>query len=191
MDSAERTVAFARRHRDHLVAFDLAGDEKAYPPSLYVDLVAELAGSGLKLTTHYGESGPAEFPREAVEALGSMRLGHGVSVADDPEVVALVRERGVTLEMCPTSNRRTRAVADLADHPARRLLDQDVSVTINTDNPGLFAIDLTNELEVCVDVLGFSDDDLRRVTANALDASFVDDAAKDDVRRRHFGWVDG
>ena len=63
-------------------------------------------------------------------------------------------------------------------------------MTINTDNPGLFAIDLTNELEVCVDVLGFSDDDLRRVTANALDASFVDDAAKDDVRRRHFGWAE-
>ncbi|HKI29456.1 MAG TPA: adenosine deaminase, partial [Actinomycetota bacterium] len=95
-----------------------------------------------------------------------------------------------TLEMCPTSNHRTGAVAHLADHPARRLLDQDVSVTINTDNPGLFAIALTDELEICVKVLGFSDDDVRRVTANALDASFVDDAAKDDVRRRHFGWVD-
>jgi adenosine deaminase len=188
--SAERTAAFALRHLDHLVAFDLAGDEQAYPPSLYVDVVAELAGSGLGLTTHYGESGGPAFPREAVEVLGSMRLGHGVSVAADPEVTAIVRERGVTLEMCPTSNRRTGAVAHLADHPARRLLDQDVSVTINTDNPGLFAIDLTNELEVCVDVLGFSDDDVRRVTANALDASFVDDAAKDDVRRRHFGWVD-
>jgi adenosine deaminase len=189
MGSAERTAAFALRHRDHLVAFDLAGDEQAYPPSLYVDVVAGLADSGLKLTTHYGESGGPAFPREAVEVLGSMRLGHGVSVAADPEVTAIVRERGVTLEMCPTSNRRTGAVAHLADHPARRLLDQDVSVTINTDNPGLFAIDLTNELEVCVDALGFSDDDVRRVTANALDASFVDDAAKDDVRRRHFGWV--
>jgi adenosine deaminase len=188
--SAERTAAFALRHRDHLVAFDLAGDEQAYPPSLYVDVVAELAGSGLRLTTHYGESGGPAFPREAVEVLGSMRLGHGVSVAADPEVTAIVRERGVTLEMCPTSNRRTGAVAHLADHPARRLLDQDVSVTINTDNPGLFAIALTDELEICVKVLGFSDDDVRRVTANALDASFVDDAAKDDVRRRHFGWVD-
>jgi adenosine deaminase len=190
MASAERTAAFALRHRDHLVGFDLAGDEKPYPPSLYADVVAGLEGSGLKLTTHYGESGPSEFPREAVEALGSLRLGHGVSVAEDPEVVALVRERGVALEMCPTSNRRTHAVADLADHPARRLLDQDVSVTINTDNPGLFAIDLTHELQVCVDVLGFSDDDLRRVTANALDASFVGSAAKADVRERHFGWVD-
>jgi adenosine deaminase len=84
IDSAERTMAFALRHLDHLVAFDLAGDEQAYPPSLYVDVVAELAGSGLKLTTHYGESGGAAFPREAVEVLGSLRLGHGVSVAADP-----------------------------------------------------------------------------------------------------------
>lgn len=188
--SAERTVAFAIRHREHLVAFDLAGDERAYPPSLYRDVVAELAGSGLKLTTHYGESGGPMFPREAVEVLGSMRLGHGVSVAEDPEVVALVRDRGVALEMCPTSNRRTHAVGEIGRHPARRLLDQDVAVTINTDNPGLFAVDLTGELEVCRAALGFTDDDVRRVTANALDASFVDEAAKADVRRRHFGWVD-
>ena len=72
----------------------------------------------------------------------------------------------------------------------RRLLDQDVSVTINTDNPGLFAVDLTHELQVCVDRLGFSDDDLRRVTANAIDASFVADERKADVRRRHLAWVD-
>jgi adenosine deaminase len=190
LDSAERTAEFAWRHRDRLVAFDLAGDERAYPPSLYTEVVAGLRGSGLHLTTHYGESGGAEFPREAVEALNSERLGHGVSVAEDPSVVALVRERDVTLEMCPTSNRRTGAISDLAEHPARRLLDQDVSVTINTDNPGLFAVDLTNELEVCVERLGFSEDDLRRVTANAIDASFVEDETKADVRRRHFGWVD-
>jgi adenosine deaminase len=187
--SAERTAAFAVRNREHLVAFDLAGDERSYPPSLYADVVSGLAGSGLKLTTHYGESGGPAFPREAVEVLGSMRLGHGVSVAQDPEVTAIVRERGVTLEMCPTSNRRTGAVDDLADHPARRLLDQDVSVTINTDNPGLFDVDLTHELEVCRDRLGFDDDDLRRVTANAIEASFVDEAAKTEARRRHFGWI--
>ena len=190
LESAEATAEFAWRHRDRLVAFDLAGHEQAYPPSLYTEIVAGLRGSGLHLTTHYGESGGAEFPREAVEALHTERLGHGVSVADDPGVVALVRERDVTLEMCPTSNRRTFAVSDLAEHPARRLLDQDVSVTINTDNPGLFAVDLTNELEVCIERLGFSDDDLRRVTSNAIDASFVDEQTKAEVRRRHFGWVD-
>ena len=191
IDSVERTVRFAVEHRDEFLAFDLAGDERRFPPSLYRDVVAELEGSGLKLTTHYGESGGPEFPREAVEALGSLRLGHGVSVAADPTVTALVRERGVTLEMCPTSNRRTEAVTTIEAHPARRLLDQGVSVTINTDNPGLFAIDLTHELEVCRERLGFSDDDLRAVTANAIDASFVDVATKADVRERHFDWIGG
>ena len=188
--SAERTMDFALRYRDRLVAFDLAGDERAYPPSLYTDVIARLDGSGLKLTAHYGESGGPPFPREAVEALGSLRLGHGVSVAWDPEVTALIRERHVTLEMCPTSNHRTKAVAAIEQHPALALLHQDVAVTINTDNPGLFAIDLTHELEACRDRLGFTDDDLRRVTVNALEASFVDDAVKAAVRARHFGWVD-
>jgi adenosine deaminase len=189
IESAERTMDFALRHRERLVAFDLAGDERAYPPSLYADVIARLDSSGLKLTTHYGESGGPAFPREAVEALGSLRLGHGVSVAWDPEVTALIRERHVALEMCPTSNHRTRAVATLEDHPALQLLQQDVAVTINTDNPGLFALDLTHELEACRDRLGFNDDDLRRVTANAIDASFVEGAVKADVRSRHFGWI--
>jgi adenosine deaminase len=187
MESAERTVRFALDHRDELVGFDLADEEQSYPPSVFVDVLAPLAEAGIPLTAHYGESTGPQFPREAIEALGVRRLGHGVGVASDPEVVAIARERGVTLEMCPTSNWRTNAVARLADHPARRLLDEGVSVTINTDDPGLFAIDLTHELEVCRNDLGFSDDELRRVTENALDASFVDEAAKADVRRRHFG----
>jgi adenosine deaminase len=185
MGSAERTVAFALRHRELLVGFDLADEERSYPPSMFVDVLAPLADAGLPLTAHYGESTGPMFPREAIEALGVRRLGHGVSVADDPEVIALARDRGVTLEMCPTSNHRTGAVARLADHPARRLLDQGVLVTINSDDPGLFGITLSHELEVCRDDLGFTDDELRRVTEIAIDASFVDDTAKDVVRRRH------
>jgi adenosine deaminase len=191
LGSAERTMDFALRHRDRLVAFDFAGDERAYPPSLYADVIGRLDGSGLKLTTHYGESGGPPFPREAVEALGSARLGHGVSVAWDPEVTAVIRERRVALEMCPTSNHRTKAVPTIEQHPALLLLQQDVAVTINTDNPGLFAIDLTHELEVCRDRLGFSDDDLRRVTSNAIEASFVDGTVKARVRSRHFDWLEG
>jgi adenosine deaminase len=190
LDSAERTVAFALRHADEgVVAFDLAGDERAYPPSMYVDVVAPVHDARMHLTTHYGESTGPQFPREAIEALATQRLGHGVGVAGDPEVVALARERNVTLEMCPTSNHRTNAVKRLSEHPAGRLLGEDVRVTINTDNPGLFAIDLTNELEVCVRDLGLSDDDLRRVTRNAIEASFVDEDRKRNVVARHFAWV--
>jgi adenosine deaminase len=189
LESAERTVAFALRHREDLVGFDLADEERSYPPSMFVDVLAPLADAGLPLTAHYGESTGAPFPREAIEALGVRRLGHGVSVAADPEVTALARDRGVALEMCPTSNHRTHAVVRLANHPARRLLDQGVLVTINTDDPGLFGIDLTHELDLCRTELGFTDDELRRVTDDAIRASFVDEAAKADVRRRHFDWV--
>jgi adenosine deaminase len=190
IESADRTMDFALRHRDRLVAFDLAGDEQAYPPSLYKDVIERLEGSGLQLTTHYGESGGPPFPREAVEALGTLRLGHGVSVAWDPEVTALIRDRHVALEMCPTSNHRTKAVPTIEQHPALQLLQQDVVVTINTDNPELFAIDLTHELEVSRGRLGFTEEDLRLVTSNAIDASFVDDSTKRDVLSRHFGWLD-
>jgi adenosine deaminase len=190
MESAERTVEFALKHREDLVGFDLADEERSYPPSMFADVLAPLADAGLALTAHYGEAAGPQFPREAIESLGVRRLGHGVSVAQDPQVTALARERHVALEMCPTSNHRTRAVARLADHPARRMLDEGLRVTINTDDPGLFGIDLTHELEACRAELGFADDELRRVTENAIVASFVDDAAKADVRSRHFGWLE-
>jgi adenosine deaminase len=190
MQSAERTVEFAVRNRDRLVGFDLAGDERPYPPSMYVDVLEPVVKAGLPITAHYGESGGPQFPREAIEALGAVRLGHGISVADDPEVTALARDEGVTLEMCPTSNVRTHGVARVEEHPARRLLDEGVRVTINTDNPGLFDVDLTHELEACRSALRFTDEDFTRITRNALDASFIDESVKTDVRRRHFASLD-
>jgi adenosine deaminase len=190
MDSGHRTVSFARRHREHLVGFDIAGDEMAYPPELYVELVGTVHDLGLPVTVHYGESGPPSYARDAIEHLRPLRLGHGVSVGFDAEVTALAKDRRIGLDMCPTSNLRTRAVVSLADHPARRLLREGLLVTINTDDPGLFGIDLTHEYEVARDGLGFEPEDLRRATANALETSFLPRDVKDDVRRRHFGWLD-
>ncbi|HEX9122627.1 MAG TPA: adenosine deaminase [Actinomycetota bacterium] len=190
MGSARRTVAFALRHREHLVGFDLADDEANHPPAMYVEVLAPLRDAGLPLTAHYGEAAGPEYPRAAVELLGVRRLGHGVSVASDPVVTALVIDRGVALEMCPTSNHRTNAVPSLQEHPALRLLHQGVRVTLNTDDPGLFGIDLTHELEIATGILGFGSSDLRRVTEHALEASFLDPRVKADVRRRHLAWLE-
>ncbi len=187
--SARRTVEWAVRHAGDLVGFDIAGPELGYPPALYSNLVRPIHEAGLGLTTHYGESGPAEYPLAAMEALRTSRLGHGVSVAHDANVEAIAIERGVALEMCPTSNVRTRAVPRVEEHPARRLLRQGAKVTINTDNPGLFGIRLTHELELARDRIGFDYEDLRRATGNALEASFLPEQVKDGVRARHFGWV--
>jgi adenosine deaminase len=190
MGSAERTVAFALRHREELAGFDLADDEVNYPPGMFVEVLRPLRDAGIPLTAHYGEAGGPEYPRDAVLALGARRLGHGVSVARDPAVTELVIERGVALEMCPTSNERTNAVPSLAEHPALRLMREGARVTINTDDPGLFAIDLTNELTVARDLIGFDERDLRRATVNGIDASFLPVEVRAEVRRRHFGWLE-
>lgn len=189
MESAEATVAFALRHRDRLVGFDVAGSELGFPASTYPDVLAPLHDSGLGLTVHYGESGPPEYPREAVEVLRPTRLGHGLSVAWDPAVTELVIGRGVTLEMCPTSNWLTQGVRRVSDHPARRLLHEGVAVTLNTDDPGIMGIDLTHELEAARDQLSFAWDDLRRVTVNALNATFLPPQVVQTVRAEHFAWV--
>ena len=189
IDSAKRTVEFTLRHREHLVGFDIAGPELGYPPATYADVLKPIRDGGIPLTTHYGESGPPEYPREAIEALGTMRLGHGVSVALDPTVTELAIERGVTLEMCPTSNWLTQAVPTMADHPARRLLREGARVTINTDNPGLFALDLTHELEVARDEIGFTEGDLRAATRNAVEASFLPEEVKAEALAGPFAWV--
>ena len=189
IESARRTVDFAIRNVDQLVGFDIAGSEVGYPPAMYAQVMAPLRETGLGLTTHYGESGGPEYPREAVEALRPSRLGHGLSVARDPSVVDLVLEHGVTLEMCPTSNVLTRGVARAEDHPARQLLGRGVRVTINSDDPGLMGIDLTHEWEVTRRALGFTEDDFAAATRNAIEACFLPGPEKARVVEQHFGWV--
>jgi adenosine deaminase len=189
MESAVRTVEFALRHREHLVGFDLADDELAWPAREFVEVLRPLREAAFPLTAHYGESGGPEYPKEAIELLGVSRLGHGVSVAWSPEVTKLAIERGIVIEACPTSNARTRAVPSIEEHPARRLLHGGVRVTINTDDPGLFGIDLTHELDVARRDLGFDEEDIRDVTDNAIAASFLPEGVKTNVRQRHFGWL--
>jgi adenosine deaminase len=189
LESGLRTVEFAMRHREELVGFDIAGPELEYPPHLYADLVPPIHDAGLGLTVHYGESGPASYVREAVELLGPSRIGHGLSIAQDASVTRFVIERGVTLEMCPTSNWLTHGVETVADHPIRRLLHEGAKVTLNSDDPGLFGIDLTHEWQVARDELGFTGEDFRRVTSNALEASFLPEAVKHTLRLTRFGWT--
>ncbi|MBI4259275.1 MAG: adenosine deaminase, partial [Actinobacteria bacterium] len=124
-----------------------------------------------------------------VELLLTERLGHGLSVSRDPAVTDLVIERGVALEMCPTSNWLTHGVAAVAEHPVRELLRQGARATLNTDDPSLFGIDLTHEYEAARDEIGFADDDFRAAVRNSLEASFLPPDVKEDVRTRHFAWA--
>ncbi|HEX4923962.1 MAG TPA: adenosine deaminase [Bdellovibrionales bacterium] len=176
MDECESVANFIIDNRDTFLAIDLAGDEAGYPCKTFAPLFMKAKKAGLRVTVHSGEAdqpGAAEFVRDAIECLGAERIGHGVQIYRDPKMIEFVKSEKVVLELCPTSNWLTNAVKNLGAHPIRFLGDQGVAVTVNSDDPGLFGIDLTNEYHVLHNELGFSVDELRKLADEAARHSFI------------------
>ena len=137
-----------------IVGVDLAGNENQFPAAPFAGLFREARQSGLHVTLHAGEWGGAENVREAIEVVGAERIGHGVRVMDDPSVVALAKERGTVFEVCITSNYQTGVVPSIDEHPLPRMVDAGLIVTINTDDPGISRISLTDEYRVALETMG-------------------------------------
>ncbi len=178
-EEAERLVTDAAACRDcGVVGIDLAGDEENYPPALFVAAINRARDAGLGITVHAGEfTGPAGI-WTAVYQLGASRIGHGIRAVDDPVLLDRLRDRGVTLEICPTSNVRLGLVPAMAAHPVRRLLDHGVPVTVNSDDPVLLGTSLTRELAVVARAHRLGPDDLIRLMAAAARAAFLPDDAR-------------
>ena len=164
----------AIRFRDRgIVALDLAGDEANFPGELFVDHFRKAREAGLHVIAHAGEAAGAESVRQAVLGLGAERIGHGVRSIEDPEVMDLLLERGIPLEVCPTSNVQTSTVPDYASHPLPALLARGLAVTLNTDDPSISGIDLAHEHRIAKEELGLTEDDLRKMQENAVAAAFL------------------
>jgi adenosine deaminase len=158
-----------------LVGIDLAGQEEGYSARPFKALFDRAQAAGLHLTVHAGEWQGAENVREAIEVLGAERIGHGVRCVEDSQVIQLVRERGITLEVCPTSNMQSGVVASLDQHPLIDLSYLGVNTTINTDDPALSGISLTDELVLAHVGLGIPLDKIRHNILNAARAAFLPD----------------
>jgi adenosine deaminase len=172
----------AIRGRDRgIVALDLAGDEAGFPGELFVDHFRKAREAGLRLVAHAGEAAGAESVRQAVLGLGAERIGHGVRSIEDPEVLDLLAERGIPLEVCPTSNVQTSTVPDYASHPLPALLARGLAVTLNTDDPSISGIDLAHEYRIAQEELGLSEDDLRKMQENAVAAAFLSKEEREDL----------
>src|SRR4029077_4373604 len=115
------------------------------PAELFTELYRQARDLGLHLTAHAGETVGPESIRSAVQLLGAERIGHGLTAARDPEVMALLRERQIPLEVCPTSNVATGVLSRLEDHPLPRFLDTGLVVTLNSDDPAMFGTSLERE----------------------------------------------
>ena len=161
--------------RPGVVGLDLAGGPSpAHDFSMldYAGAFSQAAAAGLGRTVHAGEGRPPEEIRVAIEHLSAQRIGHGTTLLDDPEVVALVRDHGVTIEACVTSNLHTGAISSPADHPLPRWLGQGISVCICTDNTLLSAVDAQEEHRRALSIPGMNHQRLQQAISCGHAAAF-------------------
>jgi adenosine deaminase len=171
--------------RDKGVAgFDIAGPEKGFPPTRFLDAFEYLAGENLRFTIHAGEGFGLPSIWEAVHPCGADRLGHGVRIVDDITVgrdgsvelgrlAAYVRDRRIPLELCPTSNVQTGAVGSIGEHPFGLLASLGFRVTINTDNRLMSDTSMTKETALLAEAFGYGWDELERFAVNAMKSAFL------------------
>jgi len=180
----EETIELAAKYLVEdggVVAVDLAGAEALYPTENYRELFAKARELGIPFVIHAGEAAGAESVRYAIE-FGAKRIGHGVRIFEDPEVVALVKEKGVTLEMCPTSNAQTRVIDNMSEYPLMKYLDDGIKVTLNTDDMGIEGTTLANEFRIMEEYFNLSPEQERILLTNAVEAAFTTDAVKNQLR---------
>lgn len=163
---------------------DLASDELHFPPELFCHVFTEAKKRGLHVTIHAGEARGADSVRTAIECCQAERIGHGVRITEDPAVIKEVKEKHIPLEICPTSNVQTGAVPDWEHHPVKQFYTMGIPVTINTDDPGVSGITLSHEYLVVMEKYGFSPDDLKKMILNGIDAAFVSDKEKQQLREK-------
>jgi adenosine deaminase len=170
-------VAIAYKERG-VVGLDLAGDEVNHPATPFASVCRYAKEAGLCLTVHAGEAGRAWNVREAIELLGADRIGHGVRSAEDLSVIDLLKQRGIALEMCPTSNIQTGVVHFLGLHPLRPFHQIGLKVTINTDDPSISNITLTYEYFTAITGIGLRLKDIYQTILNSAEASFLPPAER-------------
>ncbi len=165
-----------------VIGIGLGGDEVRFPPELFCDSFAYARAHGLHCVAHAGEAGDASSVRGAVEALGAERIGHGVRAIEDPSVVELLVDRGIALEVCPTSNFLTGVADRSRPHPFLALDRAGVAIAIDADDPALFATSIGAEYAYVLDRAGL--DTLERFVTNAANASFLPADRKRELVRR-------
>ncbi|HVN52942.1 MAG TPA: adenosine deaminase [Anaerolineaceae bacterium] len=169
----------AERQSRGICGLDLAGNEVEFSARPFMGIFREARESGLHITVHAGEWRGADNVREAIEDIGAERIAHGVRVLEDPEVVALARDLGTPFEVCITSNYQTGVFPTLRQHPLLSMLNQGLNVTINTDDPSISQITLSNEYCLACQELGLTTAQLHGRILAAAQAAFL---AEDDRR---------
>ncbi|MGW0506227.1 adenosine deaminase [Micromonospora sp. NPDC003241] len=179
LPAAEETLRISLDERpDGLVSFGLGGPEIGVPRPQFKPYFDQARAAGLHSVPHAGETTGPQTVWDALRELGAERIGHGISAAQDPELLAYLAERQIAMEVCPTSNVRTRAVAAIEEHPLPTLVEAGLLVTINSDDPPMFGTTLDDEYAVAARLLDAGPEQVAALARNAVTASFLDPAGK-------------
>ena len=179
VEAAWRTARLAAEHRTGgVVALGMGGDELSLSLTEYRDVFLWAKANQVYVHVHAGEIGEPAQVWSALKDLGANRIGHGVQAARDPRLIEYLREHAVGLDVCLTSNLKTRAWAPLSQHPFPLLYRRGVPVTLNTDDPGLFQTTLTQEYLKAARIFGLTARDLQRIALQAVRCSFLPHDAK-------------
>ncbi|HEY4017417.1 MAG TPA: adenosine deaminase [Pseudonocardiaceae bacterium] len=176
------TVDFALHTRPlGTVALGLAGLEVGFPRRDYVADFDKAVAADLHRVVHAGETTGPEEVWDAVRLLQAERIGHGVGAARDPELLAYLRDNDITVEMCPISNLRTRAVDKIENHPLPILLEAGVPVTLSTDDPGMFNTYLNKEYQLVADTFRLSRGQLAEIAKAGVRAAYCDETLREEL----------
>ena len=181
-DIAEKELAALLSQRQHIVALDLAGDEARFPARLFTEHFRRGRDAGWHVTVHAGESAGPESVWDALRLLGAERIGHGVRAMEDGALIDFMMENRIGIEANMTSNVQTSTVTDLSSHPLRAMLERELLASINTDDPGVSAIDLPHEFDLAAPAAGLSRNQVFQAQANALEIAFLSDTEKKQLR---------
>ncbi|WHX18278.1 adenosine deaminase [Streptomyces malaysiensis subsp. malaysiensis] len=179
LEAAEETTRIAcELGPEGLVGFGLGGPEIGVPRPQFKPYFDRAIAAGLHSVPHAGETTGPQTIWDALTELRAERIGHGTSAAQDPKLLAHLAEHRIPLEVCPTSNIATRAVATLAEHPLKQMVEAGVFVTINSDDPPMFGTDLNTEYQVAAQLLDLDAAGVAALAKNAVEASFLDAEGK-------------
>jgi aminodeoxyfutalosine deaminase len=191
VDAAKPVFELAAQHTEkNVVGVGIGGDERRGPAEPFRALYDYASQHGLRRTAHAGETTGPESIWAALN-IGAERLGHVLSAPLDTELMEVLSERQVPVELCLSSNLLTGCLSDVAKHPVRRMFDEGLLVTLNTDDPTMFHTSLNREYELAQDLFGFSDEHLRELARNSFEASFLPAEKKVEMLERFDKLADG
>ncbi len=166
-----------------VVAVDLAGNEKDFPPELHEEAFKLAFQKGYNITIHAGETGIEENIPKSIELLHAQRIGHGIAAAKDPKIMELLKEKNIFLEMCPISNLQTKAVESIEDYPIRNFMEKGLKITVNTDNTTVSNTSLEKEYNFLIKKFNFNIEDILKLIDNSIEAAFLQESERIYLRK--------